>query len=306
VRLMPDDTGLIRMAVIAGSTATGKSEVAVKVAGALGGEIVNADSVQLYRHFDIGSAKPSPEMLAAVPHHLVDFLPPDRNFSLWDFKIAAHEAITEIASRGKVPILCGGTGLYLKAVLENLHGGVKGDEGFRRELMGTPAPELYGRLKELDPHRAGEIHPNDTYRIIRGIENACLPRVEPLRELPPYDAVFFILTASRSIIYERVEKRVDTMFENGWIAEVEGILAKGFSSGCKPFNSVGYAQIVRHLAGGMTKEELVAEVKKVTRNYAKRQETWFSAVKDAVRIDVSSGDTGVAAREIIRRMGMTR
>ncbi|MBI5177830.1 MAG: tRNA (adenosine(37)-N6)-dimethylallyltransferase MiaA [Nitrospinae bacterium] len=293
---MPD----IRLAVIAGPTATGKSETAVAVAKALDGEIINADSIQLYRHFDIGSAKPSREMRRAVPHHMVDALEPDAHFTLWDYKEAAREAIRDIASRGKLPILCGGTGLYIKAALEDLHGGAKQDEGLRHELLATPREDLYARLQTLDPRRAQQVHPNDTYRIIRGIENALLPVNDAPREKPPYDVAYFVLTAPRNIVHERIGRRVETMLNNGWIEEVRGILARGYPPECKPFKSVGYSQIVQCLNGELAEDALKERITIATRQYAKRQFTWFGAVAGAVAVRAESAEG--TARIIKERM----
>lgn len=293
---MPD----IRLAVIAGPTATGKSETAVAVARALDGEIINADSIQLYRHFDIGSAKPSPEMRNAVPHHLVDVLEPDAHFTLWDYKEAARKAIRDTAERGKLPILCGGTGLYIRSALENLRGGAKQDEGLRRELLATARDDLYARLRALDPRRAEQVHPNDTYRIIRGIENALLPVNDESRVKPPYDVAYFVLTAPRNIVHERIERRVETMLDSGWIEEVREILARGWSPECKPFKSVGYRQIAQCLNGELAQDALKERITIATRQYAKRQFTWFGAVAGAVAVPAETADE--AARVILERM----
>jgi tRNA dimethylallyltransferase len=280
---------VIKLVIIAGPTAAGKSDAALKTALALNGEIINADSIQTYRHFDVGSGKPSREMRAMVPHHLVDILSPDEHFSFWDYNLAARQAISDVSSRGKLPIICGGTGLYIKAVMENLDGGVKGDEQLRAELVKLSKDELYARLKALDPATAKKIHPNDTYRVLRGVENAMLPLPKKIPQKKQiYDAEYFVLTAPKSVIYEKIGTRVEKMFEAGWIDEVGGILDLGFSVDCKPFKSVGYRQIVRHLAGDIPRENLAEEVKKSTRNYAKRQMTWFSAVKGAVTLDATA------------------
>jgi tRNA dimethylallyltransferase len=289
---------LVKLVVIAGPTAVGKSDAALKAAMALDGEIINADSIQLYRHFDAGSGKPPARALASVPHHLVDVLSPDARFSLWDYNGAAREAIRGVASRGKLPIICGGTGLYIKAVLENLDGGVKGNDDLRTELSKLPNDELHRRLACLNPAGAIKIHPNDTYRLIRGIENSLLPPLGGRKEKSEYDAAYFVLSSAKSAVYERIGARVEKMFESGWVEEVRNLLDRGYSPDCKPFKSVGYRQIMKFLAGEIPPEKLVDEVKKATRHYAKRQMTWFSAVKGAITLEAAEDPAG----QIIRIM----
>ncbi|MBI3581355.1 MAG: tRNA (adenosine(37)-N6)-dimethylallyltransferase MiaA [Nitrospinae bacterium] len=289
---------MVKLVVIAGPTAVGKSDAALKVALALEGEIINADSIQLYRHFDVGSAKPSAEARALVPHHLIDILSPDERFSLWDYNGAAREAIRDVASRGKLPIICGGTGLYIKAVLENLDGGVKGNDDLRTELSKLTNDELHGRLAGLNPEAARKIHPNDTYRLIRGIENSLLPPTGSRNWKSEYDAAYFVLSSAKSAVYERIGARVDKMFESGWVEEVRNLLGRGYSPDCKPFKSVGYWQIMKFLAGETPPEKLADEVKKSSRNYAKRQMTWFHAVKDSIRLEAAEDPAG----QIIRIM----
>ncbi len=293
---------MVKLVVIAGPTAMGKSDAALKVAMALDAEIINADSIQLYRHFDAGSGKLSARALASVPHHLVDILSPGERFSLWDYNGAAREAIRDVASRGKLPIICGGTGLYIKAVLENLDGGVKGNDDLRTELSKLPNEELHGRLAGINPEVARKIHPNDTYRLIRGIENSLLPPLGSPNEKSEYDAAYFVLSSAKNAVYERIGARVEKMFESGWVEEVRNLLDSGYSPDCKPFKSVGYGQIMKFLAGEIPPETLVDEVKKATRHYAKRQMTWFSAVKGAIILEAAEDPAG----QIIRIMSAKR
>jgi tRNA dimethylallyltransferase len=287
----------IRLIVIAGPTGVGKSETAVRVAEDLSGEVVSADSVQLYRHFDIGSGKPSPDFRKRVPHHLIDFIAPDIPFSLWDFREEAQKIIADIADRGKVPILTGGTGLYIKAVLENLKGGVAADPEMRRSLLGTLKEEgpdaMYQWLIRLDSRKAAGIHPNDTHRIIRGIENAILP--QPDRKVDAthcYKTDFFILNGPREKVYERIDKRVTIMLSRGWIDETKNALALGFGKGCKPFQSVGYRQIVEYLDEELPMERLTAEIQRETRRYAKRQITWLNPTKNGIWLDSVTQENG--------------
>ena len=286
-----------KIIVIAGPTGVGKSETAVRVAERISGEIVSADSVQIYRYFDIGSGKPVREFRERAPHHLIDILEPDAEYSLWNFREDAHKIIEEIFSRGNVPILTGGTGLYIRSVLQNLEGGAAKNPELRDSLLqnmkeeGTEA--LYQWLIRLDPKRASKIHPNDTHRIIRGIENALLPKEKngETREAPMYDADYYVLCGPREKVYDRINRRVEDMIAGGWIEETAGIFNKGYSKGCKPFQSVGYKQIVKHIDGELPLERLTSEIQQETRRYAKRQITWFNQVKGAVWIDsVSSGN----------------
>lgn len=283
----------IKLLVIAGPTGSGKSEMAVETALLLDAEIINADSVQVYRHFNIGAAKPPGDLLEAIPHHLIDIVEPDRRFTMWDFRLAAQKAIGEITSRGKNVVLAGGTGLYLKALLENMDGGVKPDPQLRAELLDELETEglgfLFEKLNKIDPKKAAKIHPNDRHRVLRALESAFRPRRAEAVEQPPYAFVFFILGGPRKLLYERIDRRVTEMFQAGWIEEARSILARGYGAGCKPFGSVGYRQVLNYLDGSLTEEELAPLVQKETRHYAKRQVTWLNRVKNGIWVDSISG-----------------
>lgn len=286
----------IKLLVIAGPTGSGKSELAVETAHLLDAEIINADSVQVYRHFTIGAAKPSRELLEAVPHHLIDIVEPDRRFTMWDFRLAAQKAVEEITSRGKNVVLAGGTGLYLKALLENMDGGVQPDPQLRAELMDELETEglgfLFEKLNKIDPKKAAKIHPNDRHRVIRALESAFTPRRSAVVEKPLYPFVFFILGGPRKLLYERINRRVTAMFQAGWVEEARSIQARGYGAGCKPFGSVGYRQIISFLDGKLGEEDLVPLVQQETRHYAKRQITWFNRVKNGIWVDSISGANG--------------
>ncbi len=283
-----------RLLIIGGPTGAGKSAIAVETARLLDGEIVSADSVQLYRHCDIGSAKPDAAMRRAVPHHLIDVAEPDRPFTLADFRAAAADAIDGIVARGKTPIVCGGTGLYIKALLEGLQGGAQSDPSLRQELLLMPLPQLYARLRSLDSARAAVLHPNDRHRILRGVENALLPKNNAPPTPSAYNFVFFIIAAPRGIIYRRIEERVDAMLAGGLLDETKALLAR-YPADCKPLMSVGYRQAVMHLRGELDADDLAAEIKKATRHYAKRQITWFSSVRGGIWINAGAPVTGGAA-----------
>lgn len=291
---MPPRSGSPRLLVIAGPTAAGKSRAALHAARLLDGEIVNADSVQVYRHFDVGSAKPSAEEMRAVRHHCVDIAEPDEPFTMADFRDHARRAVADIASRGKTPIVCGGSGLYIKALLEGLSGGAAPDADLRRSLLSRDLPELHAQLRALDPARAAQLHPNDRHRIIRGIENALLP---PKGEVPEkeFDYDFFVLSAPRGIMYRNVEERVDAMLARGMVDEVRGLLARGHDSRSKPFQSVGYRQVALFLEGALSESGLPEAMKRATRNYAKRQITWFSRVPGGIWLNAASMGVEAAA-----------
>jgi len=288
----------VKLLIIAGPTGSGKSELAVKAARLLDGEIISVDSMQVYRHFDIGTAKPATQMMEEVPHHLINITEPGERFTMWDFRVAAQKAIEEISSRNKKVLLVGGTGLYMKALLENLDGGAKPDPQLRaeltEELTTRGLPFLYEKLQTVNPEKAEKIHPNDKHRILRALESGFNPPAGSTAEKKRYEAAFFVLGGPRKLLYERINRRVIRMFEKGWIDETRSILSMGYDKNCKPFQSLGYKQIVDCLHGGLAENELVPLVQKETRRYAKRQITWFARVNGAVWADSISdcGDGG--------------
>lgn len=271
-----------KVVAILGPTATGKSACAIELARRLNGEIISGDSMLVFKNMNIGTAKPTAEELALVPHHLVDILPPDAQFSVVDFKQQAEELIEDITARGKLPIIAGGTGLYIKAVLENYSfNEVDEDKDLRLELereAEAKGPEvLYKRLQELDPEAASIIHPNNVRRVIRALESALKGGhvSQEVSEEPPYDALVFGLNMERDFLYERINKRVDIMLEQGLVQEVKQLLEQGVPTTCQSMQSIGYRQMVWYLEQGMAYEEAVDKLKQATRNFAKRQLTWY-------------------------------
>ena len=269
-----------RVVVILGPTATGKSHCAIEVAKRFNGEIISGDSMLVYKEMNIGTAKPTADELQAVPHHLVDILPPDASFNVVDFVEQAKALIADINSRGKLPIIVGGTGLYIKALLEDYaFNSVDEDTELRRSLEaeadtnGTEA--LHKRLAELDPEAAERIHPNNVRRVVRALESAL--RGDTISQQgaaeSPYDALVFGLNMERSALYERINRRVDLMLEAGLEQEVRRLLEQGVSSECQSMQSIGYRQMVWYLNGSMSYEDAVD--KQATRNFAKRQVTWY-------------------------------
>lgn len=271
-----------KVVVILGPTATGKSHCAIEIAKKFNGEIISGDSMLVYKSMDIGTAKPTNAELAAVPHHLVDILEPDANFSVVDFKQQAQKLITEINARQHLPIIAGGTGLYIKALLEDYaFNSVEEDSALRQKLqleaetLGTEV--LYARLQKLAPNEAARIHPNNVRRVIRALESAIQGEKvnqHTAKEMP-YDALVIGLSMERSDLYARINKRVDIMLEDGLEQEVRRLLQQGISRDCQSMQSIGYRQMLWYIDGNMAYNEAIDKLKQATRNFAKRQITWY-------------------------------
>jgi tRNA dimethylallyltransferase len=267
--------------------------------------------MQLYRHFDIGTAKPTPKMMEEIPHHLINIAEPNERFTMWDFRLAAQKAIAEISAKNKTPILAGGTGLYLKTLLENLDGGAKPDRQLRaeleEELTTKGLPFLYEKLQSIDPQKAEKLHPNDRHRIMRALESSFVPPDALAIEKQQYDATIFVPGGERKLLYERINRRVVDMFAKGWIDETRSILSMGYDKNSKPFQSLGYRQIISCLDGKLTEEELVPLVQQETRRYAKRQITWFARVNSAIWLDsISNRNDADLVNFMVKRFGQPR
>jgi len=271
--------------IIAGPTASGKSSLAIEIALKIGAEIVNADSQQVYRYFDIGTAKPSPEQLARVPHHLVSVVDPNAGFSAAEFQKRADEAIAQIHQRGRPILLVGGTGLYLRALLHGVVRAPGADPTLRARLeaeaktQGTQS--LYRRLEEVDPESARSIKPGDLVRIVRALEifektgfPASRARGEHRFEEQPYPFSLIVLWPPRDQLYRAIDERTRAMFAHGLVDEVATLVRRGFRD-APPMQSLGYAQALAVHERRMTLEEAIASVELLTRRYAKRQLTWF-------------------------------
>ncbi|HHW14968.1 MAG TPA: tRNA (adenosine(37)-N6)-dimethylallyltransferase MiaA [Firmicutes bacterium] len=274
-----------RLLAIVGPTAVGKSEVAVEVARIIDGEIVSADSMQVYRGLDIGTGKLSPAERGGVPHHLLDVVEPEETYSVARYEREALAAIAAIHRRGRVPLLVGGTGLYYRAVVRDyLFEGPGADPELRARLADEAqregAPALHRRLAEIDPVAAGRIHPNDLRRIIRALEVYILSGV-PLSqqqqgsEEPRFDLVAVGLTAPRGVLYARIERRVDAMLAKGLLAEVRTLVDRGLESWLTSIQALGYKEFLPYLRGEEDLATAVVRLKRETRRYAKRQLTWF-------------------------------
>jgi tRNA dimethylallyltransferase len=271
------------MPVVLGPTASGKSALAIALARELDGEIVNFDSVQVYRGFDIGAAKTPLEERQGVPHHLLDVLDPAERCSAGDFSRLGRKALAEISGRGKSPVLAGGTGFYLRALLEGLSAGPARDESLRERLEGIARRgRLHRLLTRLDPAAAERIHPNDTPKLVRAVEVCILAR-RPLSRvhadkpepLEGYRVVRLGLDPPREALYERINLRSRAMFESGLLDEVRGLLEAGTPRDAWAFGALGYRQALACVDGDIGLEDAVEQTARATRNYAKRQLTWF-------------------------------
>ena len=275
----------MKLVVIAGATATGKSALSVQLAEAIDAEIINADSMQVYRGMDIGTAKISVEERQGIPHHLLDVLDVNQDSTVAWYQISAREVIDEIHSRGKSVVMVGGTGLYIKAVIDELN--FPDTDPMVRHTLNKEAEELgidamFARLEKLDPAAAIAIDRANLRRIIRALEvieitgkpfTANLPREESIR-YP--DARQFGLVMDRDLLSTRIDERVNTMFEKGFVEEVQKLMPAGLLEGRTAQRALGYSQIVSHLQGEVSLDAAIEETKRATRQYARRQETWFS------------------------------
>ncbi|CAM8635651.1 tRNA (adenosine(37)-N6)-dimethylallyltransferase MiaA [Candidatus Planktophila dulcis] len=274
-----------KVIVICGATATGKSDIAIEVAQELGAEIINADSMQLYRGMDIGTAKLTVEERKGIPHHLLDVLDVSEDSTVAWYQEQARAAITEIHGRGKDVVIVGGTGLYIKAILDDLNFPDTDPEvraKLEAELAEFGAAALFARLEELDPAAALAIDRANTRRVIRALEvieitgmpfTANLPREDSSR-YP--DALQFGLVMDREHLRERIDRRVDRMWDAGFVDEVDRLISQGIGNGSTAQRALGYAQIIAMRSGTMTEEEAKEDTKRASRQYARRQETWFS------------------------------
>lgn len=287
-------TGII---AVAGPTASGKTALALELAELLNGEIISCDSMQIYRGMDIGTAKPDRNELARVPHHLIDIKDPDESFSCVEYKMLAENAVNDIISRDKLPVFCGGTGLYLDAVLTgNRFSECESNPGLRERLSQLSPEELYDMLREFDPAAADKIHINNKKRVIRAIEIYKLTGTTKTEwdarsrtESTVGDAKVLVLNyTDRAILYRRIDNRVDSMIERGLVDEVRRLCLPRCSTAAQ---AIGYKEIIAYLDGKYTLQEAVAEIKTATRNYAKRQMTWFRRRDYVTMLDIKEGDT---------------
>jgi len=291
------------MVVILGPTASGKTALSLSLAEELHGEIINCDSVAIYREFDIGTAKPSRAERARAPHHLFDCVDPMQDVTAGEYARQARQVLQEINSRGHLPIVVGGTGLYLRALLEGLFAGPQRSEELRERLRDRASrrgsPYLHKILSRLDPATAAKIHPNDTPKLIRAIE-VCLASRRKMSQLwqqgrDPLRGFRILrlgLDPNRAALYVRINQRADQMFEQGLVEETKRLLDR-YGTSARPLGSLGYRQAVEFLRGDLTGEEAVRLVQQVHRNYAKRQMTWFRREPEVMWFEGFGEDTQI-------------
>lgn len=290
------------LVIVAGPTASGKSDNAIRLAKKIGGEIISADSMQVYRMLDIGSAKLTRVQMQGVPHHLIDVLDPRDAFNVTVFQKMAKEAMAGVYGRGHIPILCGGTGFYIGSVLYDVAFTEEASDGrYREELYRLAeaggAEVLHRMLSELDPESAAAIPANNVKRVARALEylhetgeKISVHNAREREKESPYDARYFVLFRERSLLYERIDARVDQMLKNGLLSEMRGLVDYGCTPEMTSMQGLGYKQLYQYLLGTVSYEEAVLKIKQETRHFAKRQMTWFKREKDARFIDVDKED----------------
>ncbi|ADD02418.1 MULTISPECIES: tRNA (adenosine(37)-N6)-dimethylallyltransferase MiaA [Thermoanaerobacter] len=279
----------IQIVLIVGPTASGKSKLSVDLAKEFNGEIISADSMQIYKYMNVGTAKITKEEMQGIPHYLIDIVDPNKEFSVAEYEKRAKEIIKDIHKRGKLPIIVGGTGLYINSIIYIMHfSDFKGSKKFRekmKELANTYGNQyLYERLKSVDPEAAKKIHPNDIRRTIRALEVyeftgkpiSYYQKMSGMRLNPEYQPIMIGLNfRNRQILYDRINQRVDEMIKNNLVEEVVNLLKIGYNKDSTALQALGYKEIVEYLKGEISLEEAVEKIKKGTRRYAKRQITWF-------------------------------
>lgn len=274
---------------IVGPTAIGKTYLSVLVAQKLPVEIISADSRQIYKYLDIGTAKPPNNILESIPHHLINFLRPDEYFSAGKFSKAGRLIVDQIFNREKIPLVVGGSGLYIQALTEGFFDlDIRDDkirQSLRKRLLIEGVSKLYEELKQHDPQLADKIESNDTQRILRGLEVylSCGKKLSVLQEEPSisanFDPVIYGLKCDRKLLYERINHRVDEMIEDGLLIEVVNLKKKGYSNNLNSLNTVGYKEAIEYLDNKISYDEMIERIKQNTRRYSKRQMTWFNKNK---------------------------
>jgi tRNA dimethylallyltransferase len=289
-----------KLVVIVGPTAVGKTELSLKLAKRFHGEIISGDSMQVYRQMDIGTAKATPEEQRIVPHHLIDIIDPDQEYSVAVFQEMATRLISEINRRGRLPFIVGGTGLYIESVTHRFQFAQAAQDPELRERLHKLAEvegveALHRRLAEIDPVTAERLHPNDVKRVIRAIEiyqlTGCrMADFQQRAQSSPYDLMLIGLTMDREKLYERINKRVDKMMEAGLVEEVRQLLDRGYDPSLVSMQGLGYKELVPYLYGEITLEKAVNDIKQRTRHFAKRQLSWFRRMPEIEWYDMTNPD----------------
>ncbi|MBQ8413563.1 MAG: tRNA (adenosine(37)-N6)-dimethylallyltransferase MiaA [Lachnospiraceae bacterium] len=292
-----NNTHTNNLIVLTGPTAVGKTELSIELAQRINGEIISADSVQVYRGFDIGSAKITKEEMKGVPHHLIDVLAPTEGFNIALFKDLAKTAVKDIQIRGAIPIFNGGNGFYIQSLIYDIDFKENEDDGYRTFLESLVqekgAEHIHNMLKEIDPVSAEAIHYNNSKRVIRALEyyhqtgeKISTHNERESAKTSPYNFAYFVLNCDRNKLYERIDKRVDIMLEMGLVDEVKSLIDKyNLTSDMVSMQGLGYKEIFRYLQGEISLDEAIYIIKRDTRHFAKRQLTWFKREKDVIWVD---------------------
>lgn len=285
--------------ILTGPTAAGKTALSIRLARTIGGEIISADSMQIYKKMNIGTAKIRPEEMEGVPHYLVDELEPDEPFNVVIFQQKARKAMARIWQNGHIPIIVGGTGFYIQAILNDIDFKENDDNlSYRHTLEAIAASgggdKLYEELQHIDPESAVKIHRNNTKKVIRALEyyhqtgqKISEHNAIESQKVSPYNYAYFVLTRPRDMLYQRIEQRIDEMMDEGLVDEVAGLRASGYTRQLVSMQGLGYKEILAYLDGEMTLEEAVYILKRDTRHFAKRQLTWFKRERDVLWMDQS-------------------
>lgn len=288
--------------VLTGPTAVGKTELSIQLAKAIGGEIISADSMQVYKYMDVGSAKITPEEMDGVRHYLVDELEPFDEFHVVKFQEYVKKYLNEIYAHGKIPIIAGGTGFYIQALLNDIDfTEQESDSAYRKELEALAEEHgnqyLHDRLKEVDPESAEAIHPNNRKRVIRALEffqetggKISEHNAKEQMRTSPYNFAYFVLNDERSHLYKRIDARVDKMIEDGLEAEVRRLKEMGCTKDMVAMQGIGYKEMLSYLDGSYSLEEAVYIIKRETRHFAKRQITWFKRERDVIWLNKNEFD----------------
>ena len=286
-----------KLIILTGPTAVGKTKLSIELAKAINGEIISADSMQVYQQMDIGSAKVKPDEMGGVPHFLIDIMKPSEAFNVVTFQTLAKEAMADIYSRGKVPIIVGGTGFYIQAILNDIEFDENEKsseirEKYERLLNEHGEAALHKRLMEVDEAAAAKIHQNNSKRVIRALEyfeqtgnKISMHNQEQRERISPYDFKYFVLNDEREMLYKRIDERVDKMIVDGLVDEVKELHEEGYTRDMVSMQGLGYKEILEYLDGECTLEEAIYKIKRDTRHFAKRQITWFKREREVIWVN---------------------
>lgn len=303
--------------IITGPTSVGKTDLSINIAKAVNGEIISADSMQVYRHMDIGTAKIRQEEMQGVPHHLIDCLEPSEEFNIFRFKEMANQTIEDILSRGRMPVIVGGTGFYIQSVLKNVDfSQEEKNDSFRRKLQQIAMEQgnevLHEMLRRVDPAAADKIHANNVKRVIRALEyhEQTGKKISEHNEAEeekesPFDYLYFVINNDRDVLYERIEKRIDFMLSEGLVEEVKRLKDMGCTRDMVSMKGLGYKEILAYLEGEISLSEAVYILKRDTRHFAKRQITWFKREKDVIWMNYPDFDNDKAKMQaaMLKKIG---